>query len=802
NAEQQANDMWLKLENAIRQIYKKNAGTLSFEEIYRYAYTMVLHKMGDKLYSGVRDVIKLHLEQVAQDTLVPAFPQTQSSGGSLAASTGGAGAVMALSGGPFFLKEVKAVWDEHTTCLLMIRDILLYMDRVYVPVAKVPLVYDLGLDLFRDVVIRSKTYPIKKHLIDTILYQIHLEREGEMVDRSVIKSIVGMMLNLTAGKGDVGDASTVYAEDFESRFLETSQSFYSMESQQFLRECDAGEYLKRAEKRLGEEEQRTKQILSPSTEPKVRAIVEAELLENHVKAIIEMENSGLVPMVTNHKLEDLGRLYRLFARVSTGHPEIRGTISEHIKELGKAVNETLGGLSSRDNEEDAQAANAKRPSSASLTEDAGASGLQRTDPLLWVEGILALKDKFDKVLESSFCRDRAFQTDMNAALEHAVNQNPKAPEFVSLFIDENLRKGLKGKSEEEVDAMLDKTITLFRFIAEKDVFERYYKQHLAKRLLFGRSVSEDGEKSMIAKLKTECGYQFTTKLEGMFNDMRLSADTMSDFRAHLSSAITTPKGMVDISVNILTSTFWPVNTTCTAPTCHFPPEITASMETFQRFYLSRHSGRRLTWLTHMGLADLRATFDKGKKEINVSTFGMIVLVGVFNNVDEAVTYRRIREITDIPDPDLKRTLQSLSLAKYKILLKSSKGKEIKDTDTFTFNSAFTSPLSKLKILTISASSPPGSNATTGNSMETDAERADTLEKIDEARKHQIEAAIVRIMKSRKKMDHNNLVAEVMKQLSGRFIPSPIMVKKRIEGLIEREYLERDKTDRKHYNYLA
>ena len=57
------------------------------------------------------------------------------------------------------------------------------------------------------------------------------------------------------------------------------------------------------------------------------------------------------------------------------------------------------------------------------------------------------------------------------------------------------------KTEEEVDNILDHTITLFRFIREKDVFERYYKQHLAKRLLFGRSVSDDAERSMITKLK-------------------------------------------------------------------------------------------------------------------------------------------------------------------------------------------------------------------------------------------------------------------------------------------------------------
>lgn len=90
------------------------------------------------------------------------------------------------------------------------------------------------------------------------------------------------------------------------------------------------------------------------------------------------------------------------------------------------------------------------------------------------------------------------------------------------------------KTENEVDVVLDKTITVFRYISENDVFERYYKGHLAKRLLLGRSVSDDAERGMLAKLKLECGHQFTQKLEGMFKDMKLSADTMKDYQEHLS----------------------------------------------------------------------------------------------------------------------------------------------------------------------------------------------------------------------------------------------------------------------------
>ena len=81
---------------------------------------------------------------------------------------------------------------------------------------------------------------------------------------------------------------------------------------------------------------------------------------------------------------------------------------------------------------------------------------------------------------------------------------------------------------------MDKTITVFRYITDKDVFERYYKTHLAKRLLTNRSVSDDAERGMLSKLKVEMGFHFTQKLEGMFNDIKVSSDHMEGYRKHLT----------------------------------------------------------------------------------------------------------------------------------------------------------------------------------------------------------------------------------------------------------------------------
>jgi len=154
-----------------------------------------------------------------------------------------------------------------------------------------------------------------------------------------------------------------------------------------------------------------------------------------------------------------------------------------------------------------------------------------------------------------------------------------------------------------------------------------------------------------------------------------------------------------------------------------------------------------------------------------------------------MSYADIKEATNIEDHELKRQLQSLACAKFKVLKKHPPGRDVKDDDSFSFNEGFQSDLHKIKIAVVAAK------------VESGEERKETRERIDEERKHQTDACIVRIMKDRKNMTHNDLVNEVTRQLATRFQPDPLGIKKRIENLIEREYLERCE-DRKSYNYLA
>lgn len=166
---------------------------------------------------------------------------------------------------------------------------------------------------------------------------------------------------------------------------------------------------------------------------------------------------------------------------------------------------------------------------------------------------------------------------------------------------------------------------------------------------------------------------------------------------------------------------------------------------------------------------------------------------LFNN-SSAVTYQQLMSATQMTDLDIKCNI--IPLLQMKILLKGNPSnpqanpKEFYHNDIYTLNPGFKHQMYKIKV--------PIAHAKENKS----AEKADVADKVDEDRRHMVEATIVKVMKTRRKIEHNALIAEATKILSSKFNPDPSMIKKRIESLIDREYMERDNEDRRFYKYIA
>jgi len=418
--------------------------------------------------------------------------------------------------------------------------------------------------------------------------------------------------------------------------------------------------------------------------------------------------------------------------------------------------------------------------------------------------LLSLKRRLDNIWRTSFQRDSELGHGLREAFETFINKikkgestwgtdNSKTGEMIAKYVDMLLKGGSKvipteltvgkgdaaNENEEdedramdedtEVNAQLDQVLDVFRFIHGKAVFEAFYKKDLAKRLLMGRSASADAEKSMLSRLKTECGAGFTQNLEQMFRDIELGREEMSSYKDRLAEMQKKP-GEIDMNVSVLSSAAWP---TYPDVQVRIPAEVNTAIEEFEAHYKSKHSGRRLAWKHALASCQMKASFPKGPKEFVVSAYQAIILL-LFNGLakDEQLTYEFIKSESGLPEAEVKRTLQSLACAKLRPLRKEPQGKDINPDDKFSINQAFSHPKYRVRINQVQL-------------KETKQENKETHERVAEDRNFECQAAIVRIMKSRKTIGHSDLIAEVIKATQSRGVLGVPDIKRNIDRFVSR-----------------
>ncbi|MBA0560234.1 hypothetical protein Golob_017146, partial [Gossypium lobatum] len=382
----------------------------------------------------------------------------------------------------------------------------------------------------------------------------------------------------------------------------------------------------------------------------------------------------------------------------------------------------------------------------SFTQASNAPGVQEQ---VLIRKIIKLHDKYMAYVTDCFQNHTLFHKALKEAFEVFCNKTvtgSSSAELLATFCDNILKKGGSEKlSDEAIEETLEKVVKLLAYISDKDLFAEFYRKKLARRLLFDRSANDDHERSILTKLKQQCGGQFTSKMEGMVTDLTLARENQASFEDYLRSNSAAHPG-IDLTVTVLTTGFWP---SYKSFDLNLPAEMVKCVEVFKGFYETKTKHRKLTWIYSLGTCQINGKFDQKSIELIVSTYQAAVLL-LFNSSDR-LSYSEIMAQLNLNHDDLVRLLHSLSCAKYKILSKEPNTKTISQSDYFEFNSKFTDKLRRIKVPL-----PPVD------------ERKKVVEDVDKDRRYAIDAAIVRIMKSRKVLGHQHLVSECVEQLSRMF----------------------------------
>ncbi|KAF8076837.1 Cullin [Lyophyllum atratum] len=654
------------------------------------------------------------------------------------------------------LRYYAAEWDRYTTGANFLNRLFTYLNRYWVKRERdegkktVYPVYTLALSQWREVFFRQIQKDNRK-LTTAVLRLVTQQRNGETIDQGLVKKVVDSFVSLGLDNADLNkECLDVYKEHLEGPFLDATEEYYKKESDSFLASNSVSDYLKKVEDRLKEEEDRVERYLHTKTRKELISKCDDVLIRQHAELMWESFQN----LLDFDKDEDLQRMYALLARIPEGLEPLRKKFEIHVKTSGLAA--------------------------ISKLVEAGDSP-DAIDPKAYVDALLDVHRKNSETVTRSFKSEAGFAASLDKACREFVNRNAatgtsstKSPELIAKHADMLLRKNNKMAEEEDLEGALNRVMILFKYLEDKDVFQTFYTTKLSKRLIHGVSASDESEASMISKLKEACGFEYTNKLQRMFTDMSLSKDLTDSFKERMAQNHDDMD--INFSIMVLGTNFWPLN-----PPPHdfvIPIEIVPTYDRFQKYYQTKHSGRKLTWLWNYSKNELRTNYLNQKYILMTSSYQMAVLLQY--NRNDTMSLDELVAATSITKDILSQVLALL--VKAKILINEEK-------EQYDLNPNFKSK--KIRV-----------NLNLPIKADVKAESADVLKAVDEDRKYVIQATIVRIMKARKTMKNQGLIQEVISQISQRFAPKIPDIKKAIETLLEKEYIERVDGSKDTFAYVA
>ncbi|XP_073844788.1 cullin-5-like [Musca autumnalis] len=621
---------------------------------------------------------------------------------------------------------------------------------------------------------------IKDRLQESAMKIVHAERNGDAYDAQLVIGVRESYVNLCSNPED---KLQIYRENFEAAYLKATTAFYRLKATEQQQANGVLAFMKYADAKLREEEARAKRYLEPSSYAVLAQTCVKVLVGDHMNTII----AECAPLIKEYETDRLNLMFRLLDRVPNGVDPMLRDLENHIV-------------------------------SAGLADMLSASEIITQDSEKYVERLLELFKKFSALVKNAFNDDPRFLTARDKAFKTVVNDTSvfklelptgiqnrgvkytapesKCPELLANYCDMLLRRTPLSKrlTSEQIDARLRDVLLVLKYVNNKDVFMRYHKVHLTRRLILGTSADSEKEEDIVEWLR-EVGMpaDYVNRLARMFQDIKVSEDLNTQFR--------NSTGRHDaINIKILNAGAW---ARCSERvSVSLPLELEDYIPDVEEFYKKKHSGRKLQWYHHMSNGTITFVNNFGRYDLDVTTFQMAVLFAWNQRQHDKISYENLRLATELPDPELRRTLWSLVAfpkLKKQILLMEPNCPSPKD---FTENTLFYVN-QEFAVVKNGKSQRRGKLNLIGRlQLSTERSIQEDNQSIVQLRILRVQEAIIKIMKMRKRMNNATLQAELIDILKNMFLPSKKMIKEQLEWLIEHKYMRRDDDDINTFIYMA
>jgi len=628
---------------------------------------------------------------------------------------------------------------------------------------------------------------IKQRLQDSAMKLVHSERTGEAFDSQLVIGVRESYVNLSS---NAEDKLQIYRENFERAYIQATEAFYQVQAPSYLAENGVQAYMKYADTKLREEEARATKYLESCNQASIQALTDS-CVHVLVTAFKDTILGECASMVRNNETERLELMFKLLDRV----PQAIGGIDPMLQVLEHHIYE------------------------AGIADMVASAEIITSDSEKYVEQLLELFRRSSLLVNQAFRDDPRFLTSRDKAYKKVVNDTSifkldlpfksgassktqpesKCPELLANYCDMLLRKTPLSKrlTSDEVEAKLSDVLLVLKYVQNKDVFMRYHKAHLTRRLILDTSADSEKEENMVEWLR-EVGMpaDFINKLSRMFQDIKVSEDLNNQFKASSGSA----QHRDSVSIKILNVGAWARSSERVQVS--LPRELEDFIPEVEEFYKSKHSGRKLQWHHHMSNGTVTFANKTGKFDLEVTTFQMAVLFCWENRREDKISLENLRLATELPDGELRKTLWSLVAfpkLKRQVLLyepNSSKPVDWDENTVFWINQEFA-------LVKNGKVQKRGRINLIGRlQLSTEKTREEENQGILELRILRTQEAIIKILKMRKRISNAQLQTELVDILKNMFLPSKKLIKEQIEWLIEHKYMRRDEDNINLFIYMA
>ncbi|XP_059614263.1 cullin-5 [Phlebotomus argentipes] len=621
---------------------------------------------------------------------------------------------------------------------------------------------------------------IKHRLQDSAMKLVHAERNGDAFDSQLVIGVRESYVNLCSNPDDQLE---IYRENFEAAYLQATTTFYTLKASEQLQANGVQTFMRYADTKLREEEARAKRYLEPSSFAALTQCCVGVLICDHLPTLL----AECAPLIKAGETDRLQLMFRLLDRVPGGVEPMLRDLESHIVNAGLADMVAAADIITQDSEKYVERLLELFRRFSTLVRDA-----VNDDPRF-----LTARDKaFKTVVNDTTVFKLELPTATTARGTKVTTPESKCPELLANYCDMLLRRTPLSKrlTSDQIESRLRDVLLVLKYVSNKDVFMRYHKAHLTRRLILDSSADSEKEEDMVEWLR-EVGMpaDYVNKLARMFQDIKVSEDLNAQFRSSTTRHDA-------INIKILNAGAWARGSERVSVS--LPVELEDYIPEVEEFYKKKHSGRKLQWYHHMSNGTITFANEVGRFDLDVTTFQMAVLFAWNQRPLERVSYENLRLATELPDPELRRTLWSLVAfpkLKRQLLIHEpavTAPKDFAENTLFWVNQEFAliknnRPQRRGKI-----------NMVGRLQLSTERSQQEDNQSIVQLRILRTQEAIIKIMKMRKRLNNAALQAELIDILKNMFLPSKKMIKEQLEWLIEHKYMRRDDDDINTFIYMA